>query len=336
MVGAGPPTCHAASTPAECLCLKEGCATCSRCRVLQGKKGVGSGGKILRKLLAKVSLTDRSVQRSKAEWLRTLPSFEPSATIPKIIHQTFKSKQLPPALLENVDYIRSSNPDWEHNLYDDEDVTRLIERCYGEKVLSIFESLSTNYGAARADLFRYLAVYALGGVYLDIKSRFTKPISDVLSGDESYVLSYWDDEYRNTGTDFGVHPDLAHLPCGEFQQWHVISIAGHPFLRHVIATVLSNIEHYRPWLAGVGRNGVLRTTGPIAYTVAIQPIMNEHEHRLYQSSRLLSLEYSMGSDYDHLSVFKSHYSKQTNSIVDLEGLNRMTWSWVQKLRSSGS
>lgn len=48
----------------------------------------------------------------------------------------------------------------------------------------------------------------------------------------------------------GLHPDLAHMAEGELQQWRVIAAPGHPFLRAVIKSDLSNID---PCLAQVER-----------------------------------------------------------------------------------
>ena len=45
-----------------------------------------------------------------------------------------------------------------------------IRREYGESILSCYLRIDPVYGAARADLFRYLLLYRTGGVYLDIKS----------------------------------------------------------------------------------------------------------------------------------------------------------------------
>ena len=166
-------------------------------------------------------------------------------------------------------------------------------------------------------LFSLLAIYAFGGVYIDIKSYFSQPIANVVAEDDAFILSQWDNLPGGSHPGFGLHRELDLVPGGEFQQWHVIACAGHPFLRAVIAKVLGNIETYRPWRGGVGRIGVLRLTGPIAYSHAILPLLDLYPHRRIRNEAEIDLHYSIGGDYAHHTVFKQHYSRLTSSVVEL-------------------
>lgn len=76
------------------------------------------------------------------------------------------------------------NPGWEHRLYDDADIEAFIRESYGDEILAYYHRIDRRYGAARADLFRYLLLYRLGGVYLDIKSTTVRPLDEVLRPDE--------------------------------------------------------------------------------------------------------------------------------------------------------
>jgi hypothetical protein len=91
----------------------------------------------------------------------------------------------------------------------------------------------------------------------------------------------------------------------------------HPFLRAVIARVLATIETYRPWRQGVGRNGVFRVTGPIAYTRAILLIRDQHSHTFYADSGDIGLRYSIGDGYKHMAAFPKHYSLHTEPVVQI-------------------
>ncbi len=145
-------------------------------------------------------------------------------------------------------------------------------------MLSDYSSISSDYGAARADLFRYLLMYRKGGAYIDVKSSCSKPLTSALKLDEGFVLSRWKNRQGGLFDGAGLHSELASFKHGELQQWHIICEPQHPYLAAVIDRILANVHHYRPWGAGVGRIGVLRVTGPIAYTLAIEPIKNEHKH----------------------------------------------------------
>lgn len=242
-----------------------------------------------------------------------LRAFTQDVTIPKVIHQTFYTRDLPAKLQENVDLIRHLNPDWEYRFYDDSDIAAFIQAHYPAQVWRYFERIDPRYGAARADLFRYLLMYKMGGVYLDIKSLVTRPIE--LLKDDTLLLSNW--EQVSGEFDWGGHYELRDIPAGEYQQWHIVCAPGHPCLKAVIEAVLSNIDKYDPNLHGTGKKGVLRVTGPIAYTIAIHRIRHEHPHRIVDIKAELGFEYNVYRDQSHEKAFKSHYSLQTAPVVRL-------------------
>jgi hypothetical protein len=179
-------------------------------------------------------------------------------------------------------------------------------------------------------LFRYLLLYKVGGVYLDIKSSAKFPLDSVLRPDDRFILSKWhnaDGEFEQWGTVF----DLRDLLGGEYQQWHVISAPGHPYLKAVLEQVLSNIDTYDPHLHETGKSGTLRITGPVPYTLAIERIRNQHPHRLVDARNVLGLVYNIiDGSQGHVEVFKGHYSLQTASIIRLGQIKRRM-SHVYKL-----
>lgn len=243
-------------------------------------------------------------------------------SIPKIIHQTFYTKTLPIELQKNIEKICSLNPHWTHKLYNDFDVVKFIEEHYGSQILQYFLKIDPRYGAARADLFRYLLIYKIGGVYLDIKASASRPLDEVLHAEDSFILSQWNDsgQFRQWGT----HYDLSHVDGGEFQQWHIVAKPGHPFLKAAIENVLTNIDIYNPALHGTGKTGVIKLTGPVAYTAAIAPLLTRYPHRLLKDHREIGFLYSIYNDESdmhvneiHKTSFHSHYSGLTHPIVTL-------------------
>ncbi len=261
---------------------------------------------------------------TSAIWDKILPHVAESQRIPRIIHQTYPGHSLPEPLRDTVESLIASNPEWDHRLYDDKDIESFISEHFPLEILAAYRKIRPEYGAARADLFRYLAIYQSGGVYLDIKSRFTQPIDTVIAGDEGMILAQWRNRPGEVHEGFGLHPELAAIAGGEFQQWHVIARAGHPFLRTVICSVLSNIENYSPWRTGVGRNGVFRLTGPIAYTRAIYPLLGSAPARIVASEADLALEYSIAGNYVHQNAFRRHYSQFDKPVVHLPLTGRVS------------
>jgi len=241
-----------------------------------------------------------------------------SGTIPKLIHQTHFTSEFPDIIAANVAKLKKLNPEWEYRFYDDEAVADFISQHYGAEVRRVFNSINPEYGAARADLFRYLALYWLGGIYLDIKSTADRPLADVLRPDDSFILSQWHGRLNSRGLQWGRHPELSHIPDGEYQQWYIIAAPGHPFLQAVINRVLWNIRNYDIEVTGAGRRGVLRLTGPIPYSQAIYPLLGFCPHRFVKGEAELGFRYSIfehDGNQNHRELFKTHYRALNTPIV---------------------
>jgi hypothetical protein len=257
---------------------------------------------------------------------------ELGVSIPRVLHQTFPSRILPPAFEDNARRLRELHPNWEYRFYDDADITGYIRTFYGEEIFAYFSRIDPRYGAARADLFRYLLMYREGGVYLDIKSAARGSLDGVLRSDDQYVLSYW------RGLQFsgwGDYSELREYGGREFQQWHIIAAPGHPYLKSVLETVLLNIDSYNPLTWGVGRKGVMRVTGPVAYTRAIGLLRSKYPHRLVDGQDELLLEYTALPDVDHRSEFKVHYTNLQEPVTLLAGRTGTLWLLLGPLYKYG-
>jgi hypothetical protein len=254
------------------------------------------------------------MKRTSASWL---DAPQAGARIPKIIHQTYGTRDLPKALQRNVADLQAANPGWDYRFYDDAAIEAFLVEHFGPGVHALYQRIDPRYGAARADLFRYLVIYKLGGVYLDIKSRFLRPIDNVLHGDEGFILSQWSNGPGQKYEGFGLKPEVARIPGGEFQQWHVIAAPGHPFLHAVLLAIFDGIERYVPWRHGTGKVGVIRLTGPIVYTLTIAPLVELHPHRRIANESVIGLDYSVVPGDTHKTLFKAHYTTSDVAVVKL-------------------
>lgn len=236
--------------------------------------------------------------------------------IPRIMHQIYLTGEMPEHLQRNVDDHKSRNPHWDHRLYSENAAIALILEHYGEDTLCSYLKISEEYPAARADFLRHLIIFAYGGVYFDIKSYFERPLDEVIRPDDSYILSQWNNGVGEVNEGFGLHRDISHIPGGEYVTHFIIAEPGHPYSAAVIQKILYNIAHYRPWSA-VGRIGVLRTTGPIAYTLGVDPIRKQHPYRFVPEAEL-GCHLSILDGYNHLDSFpKKHYSLSTSPVITL-------------------
>lgn len=238
---------------------------------------------------------------------------------------------MPPVLAANVQTLKARNPGWDHRLYDSHTAEVFIKKHYNREILCAYRRIDERYGAARADLLRHLIMYSVGGVYCDIKSTFDLPLDATIRSDDQYLLAQWRNGPREPNEGFGLHRDLEHIPGGEFITYFIICEPHHPFSAAVIDLILSNIETYRPWSA-VGRTGVLRTTGPIAYTLAIHPLLGRYSHRFVTEAEL-GARPSIEQGYVHEAIFKSHYSRLSIPVVKLGYMGRIMSRFFVGLRT---
>ena len=254
-------------------------------------------------------------------------------SIPLVVHQSYFSKDLPEAIQANIDALKLANPLWQFRLYDDADIEQYIQTHYPD-LFTIYQKINVKYGAARVDFFRYLLIYNEGGVYLDIKSSLSKPLNEIIEANDQYLLSHWPNSAGQAYENSGIYVDLP-SPLGEFQQWHIIAVKGHPFLKSVIENVCNNIINYNPFIHHTGQTGVFRVTGPVAYTLAIMPHVNQFNHRLVRSHHELNLIYSIFSDnkdYKHRLLFKNHYSTLSEPVTNMPYFSRLLFKIYQPIK----
>jgi hypothetical protein len=251
------------------------------------------------------------------------PPIEQGRSIPKIIHQTWHTRDLPPELAHNIANLKAMNPTWEHKFYDAAAMKAFIVQEYSPRLLGYFERIDERYRAARSDLFRYLLLYRRGGVYLDMKSTTDRPLDSVLLDTDTFVLSGWpsnDPHMQGWGQE---HPELTKHGLDEFQQWFIMAAPGHPYLKAIIDQVVANIDRYLPARHGVGSYGVVRLTGPVPYSATIHRLGFGHQHRRVADHTELGLRYSIYANaQQHRTVVGAHYSTLKGSIVELSNAAR--------------
>lgn len=231
---------------------------------------------IITDILSKwVDNTNLRCRHPYSEYDRLLPQFDEDSGIEKNIFQIYLRgddlsredaiAKLTPDFTENIERLKSNNPGFNYQLYSDKEAKQFVLQYYGETMWEYYQRIDNAYLAAKADLLRYLLLYAFGGVYLDLKSTVECPLSKTLRDDDRFLVFYWDIFPE------GQHHDLVpdYIVKGEMLQTFIVAAKGHPFLRKVILSVLRQIDQYNPYRDGVGWAGTLTTVGPIIYTKTI-------------------------------------------------------------------
>ncbi|ESO88189.1 hypothetical protein LOTGIDRAFT_165932 [Lottia gigantea] len=158
--------------------------------------------------------------------------------IPRIIHQTWKTADIPDLYIDWIKSWHTLNPDWEYWFWTDENTRAFIAQKY-PWFLDVFD----NYPEPirRADSMRYFILYEFGGVYVDLDMENLKSLSPLI---KKYYCFLGQEPY--------VHPmidsNFEHLPINAIMGCR----KGHPFMKLLMDQLpkFSNMWH------------VLDSTGP--------------------------------------------------------------------------
>jgi hypothetical protein len=259
-----------------------------------------------------------------------LPAIPEGDAVPRLLHQHYLAGEaaIPDSIRGIRDSLRAANPGWTYSFWDAVRAENFISARYGADILARYRRIRPEYYAARSDLLRYLALYAEGGVYLDIKSTCDRPLDDAVRPGDRFLLMSW----GVTG-----HAELAEVPDGEYLQWAIVTAPGHPFLREVILRVLNNIDDYSAWRSGVGRKGTLRLSGPVAYSLAIEPVRHLFPHTRLQHPAERGFVYTALPHIEsHRDIFgrTAHYAALDTPVVTMKPGAAMMSRGVDVVRRS--
>lgn len=171
--------------------------------------------------------------------------------IPKLLHQTAKTHELPAECVRYVAKLKALHPDWTYRLWTDRDNLELVTTRVPE-LLDVYTRLPKNI--MRADVIRYVLMYTHGGLYLDTDYEMLKPFDMT---DHDIVLPWEITDERGTPTRV-ANAVFASAP-------------GHPFWRMLIDDLIA----HPPLAADVD---VIDTTGPVFVT------------RMYHRARAAGME----------------------------------------------
>ena len=201
--------------------------------------------------------------------------------IPKIIYQTWCTKDLPPKMAECVDRLKKSNPGFKYELYDDADCREFIKAEFDPDVLQAYNSLIP--GAFKADLWRYCILYKRGGFYVDIKFQCEPGFSFSSTQSSFYVR-----EYNSDGT--GLYDHIVYTGV-------IGSRPNNPLFMDCINQIVDNVKnkYYGPEHTS--------PTGPWLFASKMDPDDFENiEYSYYESDGLGYIR-----NIENKTVIMSHY-----------------------------
>jgi Glycosyltransferase sugar-binding region containing DXD motif len=166
--------------------------------------------------------------------------------IPRIIHQTWKSQDLPPQLARFAARWRELNPHYEYRLWTDAQNDAFVRAEFPD-YYALYRSFPREI--YRADLARCLYLWRFGGVYVDLDVEPLRPLDPFLSSHGDCVLGAEPEAHAQK------RRGKATLACNAV----MASVPGHPFWAKMLEEIASRAA------AGGEPVGV---TGPIALDAA--------------------------------------------------------------------
>lgn len=158
--------------------------------------------------------------------------------IPKILHQTWKTKDIPRRWMSAQHECKKLNPEYEYHLWDDSALESFIRREYSW-FMPIY--ISYPYHIQRIDAARYFLLYHYGGIYLDLDIACLESFNNIIQNQtlSGHVLVPQTEP-------FGISNDV------------MFSSYNHPFMYYTI----KHLEGHNHWY-GLPYVTVLMSTGPL-------------------------------------------------------------------------
>lgn len=212
-------------------------------------------------------LNDQKIIDLRSQLSKQFPYID-SKPIPRIVWQTWKdrldSENVPKNFLqysnEWIEMTENSGMNFRYNLITDEQILPFLRQFYGSvpQIIQAFNSMPT--AILKADFFRYLVLYAQGGIYSDIDTFPLKPLNSwpslnhtlrktfITEGMIPYQGSGPNQEISSPDPGFivGIEADPDRPDWSEwyarriqFCQWTIQAKPGHPILRELIINITS-------------------------------------------------------------------------------------------------
>jgi hypothetical protein len=170
--------------------------------------------------------------------------------IPRILHQTWKSHELPEPFRSYQAKWRALHPHYEYRLYSDADNDALVRREFPQ-YYELYRAFPREI--YRADLARCLYLLRDGGVYVDLDVEPLKPLDALLERSGECLLGAEPEAHARKRRGKRV------MACNAV----MASVPGHPFWQRMLDEISERA-------AGPARHDPVAVTGPIALDAAYE------------------------------------------------------------------
>jgi mannosyltransferase OCH1-like enzyme len=174
--------------------------------------------------------------------------------IPKIIHQTWKTLNVPDEWKDAVESCKNEHKEYNHIIWTDEMMEKFVKTEYAD-FYKVYMSYPHNI--QRCDAFRYLVLYKYGGIYIDMDTICKKNLKELLVYDIVFTYS-------------------TNASC--FTNAFFMVIPNHPFIKFCIDNLSGYVNSYYYF----GKHfHIMNSTGPYFLTNMVKKYKEKNIENLY-------------------------------------------------------
>eukprot|EP00747_Dinoflagellata_sp_TGD_P072275 gnl/TRDRNA2_/TRDRNA2_157413_c0_seq1.p1 gnl/TRDRNA2_/TRDRNA2_157413_c0~~gnl/TRDRNA2_/TRDRNA2_157413_c0_seq1.p1 ORF type:complete len:514 (-),score=66.92 gnl/TRDRNA2_/TRDRNA2_157413_c0_seq1:66-1607(-) len=133
-----------------------------------------------REIMNRTRILERGLRQQVKHHVSGRPPRDVAWSIPRIVHQTWKTKEVPMKFFDHLASWRRLHRHWRFEFWDDKTGRLLVERTFPEYA-SAYRRMS---GIKQADVARIVYLYVYGGVYADIDVEAVAPMDELLEAAE--------------------------------------------------------------------------------------------------------------------------------------------------------
>ena len=245
--------------------------------------------------------------------------YDEFSPIPKNIFQTWKvprsDRNFPIEYMKTCDSWDEKNKDYRHIIISDNIIDDWVNSEFSiiPEIITVWNKLPKFI--LKADFFRYLVIFARGGIYSDMDTYCLKSI------DSWNKIANFDK--LKTGLIIGIEADPDRPDWSDwyarriqFAQWTLMGKKGHPFLRELIVRIINETlrkdqRGYLNKIEGKDSGGdIMSWTGPGIFTDTLFDYLNNKDNLETQYG------FGIGSDY----WLKNEKFKLRKPDIDENGL----------------
>jgi mannosyltransferase OCH1-like enzyme len=223
----------------------------------------------------------------------------PTKTIPLVIFQTFKSRNVPVGQFNATNSIRCQNTAAAYTFYDDAEAEKFLAENCVPAVLEAFQRVVP--GAFKADIFRLAVLAVKGGIYTDASmcvdrvgaTTFEQLLEQLPPGVENVLVR-----------------DLGRSGRGIYQAF-LMCAPGSTLFAHILQAITKQVnDKYIP--KNLKRNN-LSITGPVAFA----KFLREYWHQDEKTPIQLGQQKHDASTF--VLKFEQHVLSNTGYVLDVKG-----------------